>query len=115
AALAIASLPSFSSDNKTGNNAGKRAAMNCVDPDRRGNPGALWVVGLTDDMQLVCFNENRPGNARSIGFVSGLMRGDMLVGIDYRVQDGKLYGVSKMGGVYMLDLRNAMASKVSQL
>ncbi|KFI07335.1 hypothetical protein JN27_10330 [Massilia sp. BSC265] len=115
AGLAVASLPSLSSDNYAGNNGSKRAGSHCADPDRRGHPGALWVVGLTDDMQLLCFNENRPGNARSIGFISGLMRGDMLVGIDYRVQDGKLYGVSKMGGVYMLDLRNAMASKVSQL
>jgi hypothetical protein len=115
AALAIASLPSLSSENYASNNAGKRAGSQCADTDRRGQPGALRVVGLTDDMQLVCFDENRPGQARAIGFVSGLMRGDMLVGIDYRVQDNKLYGVSKTGGIYMLDVRTAMASKVSQL
>lgn len=116
ASLAIASMPALSAGtNDTSQKANHRAGLNCEQPDRRGNSGALWVVGLTEDMQLVCFNENRPGNARSIGFISGLMRGDMLVGIDYRVQDGKLYGVSKMGGVYLLDLHNAMATKVSQL
>lgn len=117
ASLAIASLPALSTpnDHHAAHKAMKRAAAHCENPERRGRPGALWVVGLTEDMQLVCFNENRPGNARSIGFVSGLMRGDILVGIDYRVQDGKLYGVSRAGGVYMLDLRTAMATKVSQL
>jgi hypothetical protein len=39
----------------------------------------------------------------------------MLIGIDYRVQDGKLYGVSKTGGIYTLDSNNASAMKVSQL
>lgn len=116
ASLAIAAMPALSTGNNNANDKSRqRAASNCEQPERRGNPGALWVVGLTEDMQLVCFNENRPGHARSIGFISGLMRGDMLVGIDYRVQDGKLYGVSRMGGVYLLDLRTAMATKLSQL
>lgn len=66
-------------------------------------------------MRLVCFNENSPGTARSIGLISGLMRGDVLIGIDHRVQDSKLYGVSRSGGVYLLDPRTAQASKVSQL
>jgi hypothetical protein len=111
ASLAIAALPAFATDY----NGSKHPASVCENPDRRGHPGPLWAVGLTEDMQLVCFNENRPGNARRIGHVSGLMRGDMLIGIDYRVQDKRLYGVSKTGGVYVLDLRNASATKVSQL
>lgn len=77
--------------------------------------GELWVVGLTADMQLVCFNEKRPDRASSSGVVTGLMAGDTLVGIDYRVQDGKLYGVSRSGGIYVLDVRTAVATKVSQL
>jgi Domain of unknown function (DUF4394) len=53
----------------------------------------LRVVGLTSDQRLVCFNEYFPRNASTIGSVSGLSGGDTsLVGIDYRVQDGKLYG-----------------------
>jgi hypothetical protein len=38
-----------------------------------------------------------------------------LVGIDFRVQDGKLYGVGNGGGVYTIDTRSAAAVKVSQL
>lgn len=78
-------------------------------------PRFLEIIGLTEDQRLISFNENNPDKARAIGAVSGLMAGDMLVGIDYRVQDGKLYGVSKSGGVYMLDTGNAAATKVSQI
>lgn len=78
-------------------------------------PRHLEVIGLTEDQRLIAFNENSPDKARSIGAVSGLMSGDILVGIDYRVQDGKLYGVSKSGGVYLLDTGNATATKVSQV
>lgn len=75
----------------------------------------LMAVGLTTDQRLTCFSENRPGDARAIGTVTGLMSGDMLVGIDFRVQDGMLYGVSKAGGVYRIDTATAVATKVSQL
>lgn len=90
-------------------------SASCESGDGSRKSDSLGVVGLTDDQRLICFNENRPGEARNIGSVSGLMSGDMLVGIDFRVQDGKLYGVSKTGGIYILDTRNASAMKVSQL
>lgn len=34
----------------------------------------------------------------------------MLVGIDFRVQDGKLYGVGNGGGIYTIDTANAVAT-----
>ena len=79
----------------------------------RGKP--LMAVGLTADQRLICFSEKKPGDARAIGTVSGLMTGDMLVGIDFRVKDGMLYGVSKAGGVYQIDTASGAATKVSQL
>ena len=39
----------------------------------------------------------------------------MLVGIDFRVQDGNLYGVGNGGGIYTLDTETAEATWVSQL
>ena len=76
----------------------------------------LQVVGLTSDQRLICFDEYRPGRARTIGAVSGLNGGDtFLVGIDYRVQDGRLYGVGNAGGVYVLDAKTAAASLVNRL
>ena len=38
-----------------------------------------------------------------------------LVGIDYRVQNGALYGVGIAGGLYMLNPNDAVATKVGQL
>lgn len=119
ASLILTTLPAMAvndqANNQADNQANYRARSGCESAGQQGKSGALWVVGLTADMRLLCFNEHRPGKAGSIGYVSGLMRGDTLVGIDFRVQDSKLYGVSRSGGVYMLDLRNAVATKVSQL
>jgi Domain of unknown function (DUF4394) len=76
----------------------------------------LKVVGLTSDQRLVCFFEKSPGHAFKLGTVSGLVGGDTsLVGIDYRVQDGQLYGVGNAGGIYMLNTDTAVATLVNRL
>ncbi|MFD3442906.1 DUF4394 domain-containing protein [Streptomyces sp. NPDC058685] len=76
--------------------------------------GGLKVVGLTTDQRLVSFSTNSPSSQESWGQVRGLQGDTELVGIDYRVQNGKLYGVGDQGGIYTLD-RNGNATKVSQL
>jgi len=81
------------------------------DRDRRGgddryNRGNdLKLIGLTSDQRLIIFDEDDPDDARTIGYISGLAPDTSLVGIDFRVQDGKLYGVGNMGGVYTIDNR----------
>jgi hypothetical protein len=74
----------------------------------------LQVVGLTTDGRLVRFDADSPGRTRSIGKVKNLVGDQSLVGIDYRVQDGKLYGVGNAGGIYTLGT-DAGAAKVGQL
>ncbi|MER6678380.1 DUF4394 domain-containing protein, partial [Streptomyces sp. NPDC000983] len=76
--------------------------------------GGLISVGLTADQRLVGFSTARPGDTWSLGKVSGLRGDTVLVGIDFRVQNGKLYGVGEKGGVYTLSSK-AKAMKVSQL
>jgi len=76
--------------------------------------GRLQAVGLTADQRLVTFAVDKPGRAKPAGKVTGLQGDTRLVGIDYRVQDGKLYGVGDAGGVYTLTTKGA-ATKVSQL
>ncbi|MGW3341817.1 DUF4394 domain-containing protein [Nonomuraea rubra] len=72
------------------------------------------VTGLTTAGELVTFDAGNPKSVNRAGKISGL-KGDMkVVGIDYRVQNGKLYAVGDKGGVYTVDSR-ARASKVSQL
>ncbi|MFJ9338695.1 DUF4394 domain-containing protein [Streptomyces sp. NPDC101733] len=76
---------------------------------------SLTAVGLTSDQRLVEFTVDRSGKTTSIGKVSGLRGDTRIVGIDFRVQNEKLYGVGDKGGVYTLNTNNAKAVKVSQL
>ena len=79
-------------------------------------PGNVSVIGLTDDGRLVRFRANSPQRTRDIGYVQGLSGNDTaLVGIDFRVQDGKLYGVGNGGGVYTIDAATAEARFVNAL
>ncbi|MGH3872945.1 MAG: DUF4394 domain-containing protein [Pseudonocardiaceae bacterium] len=79
----------------------------------RGQP-ALDIVGLTDDNKLVAFSSDN-STIRETGTIRGLSAGDTkLVGIDYRVQDGKLYGVGDKGGLYTLEI-NGQATSVGRL
>ncbi|KAB2352757.1 DUF4394 domain-containing protein [Actinomadura rudentiformis] len=76
---------------------------------------SLKVIGLTGDQRLVAFRSTDPGAVSALGKVSGLKGDRSLVGIDFRVQNGKLYGVGDQGGIYTLHTGNASAAKVSQL
>jgi hypothetical protein len=80
------------------------------------NQCRLSVIGLTADQRLVKFRACNPARTKGIGSVSGLSPADTaLVGIDFRVQDGKLYGVGNGGGIYTIDPNTAQATLVSQL
>ena len=74
------------------------------------------VYGLTQAQALVSFHTCTPGKEHKLGAIAGLQGADSeLVGIDFRVQDGLLYGVGNGGGVYTIDLHSAVATKASQL
>ncbi|MFD4259926.1 DUF4394 domain-containing protein [Streptomyces sp. NPDC058534] len=75
---------------------------------------SLISVGLTTDQRLVSFDVRTPGDTWDQGRISGLSGDRKLVGIDFRVQNGKLYGVGNAGGIYTIN-RSAKAVKVSQL
>ncbi|EGX57095.1 hypothetical protein SZN_24628 [Streptomyces zinciresistens K42] len=89
-------------------------ALAFTDAPAPARDSGLTAIGLTSDQRLVEFKVDRPAWARSLGKVSGLAGDSRLVGIDFRVQNGKLYGVGDRGGIYTLDVR-AKAWKVSQL
>lgn len=74
---------------------------------------SLKVIGLSDDGRLVRFRTSFPYRTWDIGAVSGLQSPDTaLVGIDFRVQDGQLYGVGNQGGLYTINPRTAVATPV---
>lgn len=77
---------------------------------------SLRVVGLTTDGQLVCFKDKKPGKAKTIGTLSGYAGTDnRLIGIDFRPQDGLLYGVGNTGGLYRVDTTTAALTPIGQL
>jgi hypothetical protein len=93
------------------------AAALCASPVRAtGFDGAgLKVFGLTKDQQLVKFRSDRPRQLQNIGPIAGLNSADTaLVGIDFRVQDGKLYGLGNGGGIYTIDTGTGVASEAPE-
>lgn len=78
-------------------------------------PSGVAAIGLTADNRLTRFDVDAAGKSTVIGAVKGLRGDTALSGIDYRVQDGKLYGVGDRGGIYTVNTATARATKVSQL
>lgn len=76
---------------------------------------ALEVVGLTADQRLVCFDEDIPAAARSIGPITNLSGDSRIVGIDFRPATGELYGLGDAGGIYTISLENGRATFEAQL
>jgi hypothetical protein len=74
---------------------------------------AYTAIGLTTAQHLVTFQVNDPWTTQDIGAITGLDGDTTIVGIDYRVQDGLLYGLGEAGGVYSFE--GVVATKVSQL
>ena len=92
------------------------ATSSCGNRSDLGEGPRLTILGLTEDQRLVQFRECNPERLKEIGSVYGLQSPDTaLVGIDFRVQDGQLYGVGNAGGIYTIDPYTAVATLVSQL
>jgi Domain of unknown function (DUF4394) len=92
------------------------ATSSCGNRSDLGEGRRLTILGLTQDQRLVQFRECNPDRLKEIGTVYGLQAPDnALVGIDFRVQDGQLYGVGNGGGIYTIDTYTAVATLVSQL
>ncbi|MFX4292968.1 DUF4394 domain-containing protein [Streptomyces bohaiensis] len=93
-------------------------AVPAAESARTGAPVALGLAGNT----LVRFHVDDPRGAVPLGRVQGLRGDTRLIGIDHRVQDGRVYGVGDRGGIYTLtdgtglgERGLARAEKVCQL
>lgn len=85
-----------------------------MSPDREveGPPRKEAIVALTDGGALVRFNAGQPQKVTAIGAVKGLAAGENLLGIDYRVNRGVLFGLGSTGRVYTIDAKTAEAKAV---
>ncbi|WP_371582393.1 DUF4394 domain-containing protein [Streptomyces sp. NBC_01314] len=81
---------------------------------------SLRAFGISGDGTLMAtFTTDRPDVLNWVRAVTGLSSDTALVGIDFRVQDGLLYGVGNKGGIYTIKTPPAttdvVVTKVSQL
>lgn len=72
-----------------------------------GSPEAVGLAG--DGTKLVGLDLDRPWRTSDARSLKGFVQDTALIGIDYRVQDGELYGVGNKGGIYILDFRRGKA------
>jgi hypothetical protein len=70
------------------------------------------IDAVTTANRLVRFNAGQPQKLLSSRPLTGLLPGDTLVGIDYRVAKGQLYGLGASGQLYRIDTRSATASAI---
>ncbi|MEQ1823056.1 MAG: DUF4394 domain-containing protein [Fimbriimonadaceae bacterium] len=77
--------------------------------------GAVDIYGLSTRNQLVKFSSSNPGNLTNAVFINGLASNEALVGIDFRVANGLLYGVGSFGNIYTLNSTTGAATFVAGL
>jgi hypothetical protein len=77
-----------------------------------GAPRPETVFALTASQALIRFNAGTPRRIEQRQAIGGLAAGETLVGIDFRVARGVLYGVTSAGRLVTLDTTSARATPV---
>lgn len=77
-----------------------------------GPPRKETVFAVTERGELVKFNAGQPRRLLARLPLQGLAPGEALVGIDFRVARGVLYGLSDQGRLYTIDTATGRASRV---
>lgn len=82
-------------------------------PDEPVGPLAKETIdAVTTGNRLVRFNAGQPQKLLSSQPLAGLLPGDTLLGLDYRVAKGQLFALGASGQLYRIDTRTATASAV---
>ncbi|MBI3347224.1 MAG: DUF4394 domain-containing protein [Burkholderiales bacterium] len=77
-----------------------------------GPPAKEMIYAVTTANELIQFNAGQPQKTLSSKALTGLAAGDTLLGIDYRVAKGQLFGLGASGQLYRIDTRTGAASAV---
>ena len=70
------------------------------------------LIGVTAANTLVTFQANEPGRLLSSAPIQGLKAGEELLGIDFRVAKGQLFGVTNQGRLLQIDPDKATVTAV---
>ncbi len=85
-------------------------AVNPADPGRKLRE---TVHAVTERHELIRFQAGRPGQVLERRPLGGLLPGDSLQGIDYRVARGVLYALADSGRLYTVDTAQARLQPVA--
>lgn len=77
-----------------------------------GPPRKENVFAVTQSNRLISFNAGQPARILGNRPLTGLAAGEKIVGIDYRVARGLLYGLGAGGQLYLIDAATATAKPV---
>lgn len=88
------------------------AAGCSTDPTQKGSPRKETLHALTQDMKLLTVNTGQPARVLQTVALKGLPATETLVGIDYRVAKGVLFGLSRSGRVYTINTDNGAVTPV---
>jgi hypothetical protein len=96
------------------------SAMTAVVVGMGSSPAAaapnLLAYGIAGNGTLMLqFWTDTPDRNDWVRRITGLSGDTAVIGIDFRVQDGKLYAVGNQGGIYTIGIPSAVTTKVSQL
>ena len=84
----------------------------CASTEPLGPPAKEEIVAVTASNHLLRFNAGQPQQVRERRPLTGLRAGDTLLGIDYRVARGQLYGLGASGQLYRIDVAQARAEAI---
>ena len=73
---------------------------------------AVPIFGIGGTNNLVRFDSATPGTIVSSVTISGTVGGDLIVGLDFRPMNGKLYGLGSGSHLYIIDPATAVATQV---
>ncbi|MGD9832786.1 MAG: DUF4394 domain-containing protein [Piscinibacter sp.] len=77
-----------------------------------GPPAKETIHAVTASGRLLSFNAGQPQKILASKPLAGLGSGDRLVGIDYRVAKGQLFGLGASGQLYRIDAATAAATAI---
>ena len=81
-----------------------------------GTAHASTLIGLTTANALIRFDSASPGTiAAGPIAITGLSGGEAILGIDYRPANAKLYGLSSLNRLYIIDVTTGVATLVGTL
>lgn len=79
-------------------------------PAQAALPASVWAVTATNE--LIQVNAAAPSKVLQRKALKGMMAGENLVGIDYRVSRGVLFGLTQIGRIYTINTATGEVSPV---